>query len=61
MHTPGICKTKQFHLSPKLYKEYPHIEYSIAQDAAFCFVCSPFSGSLGKVCGDEAWVQVGVR
>ncbi len=41
----------------KWYDEYPHLEYSIHADAAFCFVCSLFP------CKDteDHWTSIGVR
>ena len=28
--------------NPCWFEEYPHLEYSLSKDAAFCFVCSLF-------------------
>ena len=39
----------------KWYDSYPHLEYSIAKDSAFCFVCSLFSTSPSE------WSTTGVR
>ena len=43
------------------YSVYPHLEYSISQDAAFCFVCSLFPSGPGREMADNAWSSVGVR
>ena len=43
-----ICEEghKQARFNPGWYKEYPHLEYSLAKDAAFCFVCFLFHSAL---------------
>ena len=48
-----ICEEghKQAHFNPGWYKEYPHLEYSLAKDAAFCFVCFLFHSTP---CSDQA-------
>jgi hypothetical protein len=57
----SIPKDKQCRFSSKWYQEYPHLEYSIEKDAAFCFVCCLFPEGVGRQNADPAWVTVGVR
>ena len=52
---------KQCRFSTQWYTVYPHLEYSISQDAAFCFVCSLFSSGPGREMADIAWSSVGVQ
>ena len=47
---------KQRQFSSRWYEEYPHLEYSITKDAAFCFVCSLFK----EPNQDAAWTEYGV-
>ena len=37
----GKC-SKQCKFSAAWYSEFPHLEYSVSKDAAYCFVCSLF-------------------
>ena len=59
-----IAESKQCHFSSEWYNSYPHLEYSITKDAAFCFVCQVFSSGIGNPKADEvcdAWTVDGVR
>ena len=56
-----IPAKKQCRFSSQWYTVYPHLEYSISQDAAFCFVCSLFPSGPGREMADNAWSSVGVR
>ena len=56
-----IIVKKQCRFSSQWYNVYPHLEYSISQDAAFCFVCSLFPTGPGREMADNAWSSVGVR
>ena len=47
---------KQNMFSAKWYDEFPHLEYSIVKNAAFCFTCSLFK----QPSQDDAWTKVGV-
>ena len=47
--------------NPAWFKEYPHLEYSLSKDAAFCFVCFLFGSGPGTEKADSAWVKEGVR
>ena len=52
---------KQSRFNLTWFKEYPHLEYSISKDAAFCFVCSLFTaGGPGTAKADNTWVKEGV-
>lgn len=52
-----IPNGKQNKFCASWYKQYPHLEYSIVKDAAFCFVCSLFHQSEEEA----AWCTRGVR
>ena len=56
-----IPAKKQCRFSSQWYTVYPYLEYSISQDAAFCFVCSLFPSGPGREMADNAWSSVGVR
>ena len=56
-----IQQGKQRTFSSRWYAEYPHLEYSITEDAAFCHVCSLFPYGPGRENCEEAWVTTGVR
>jgi hypothetical protein len=59
-----IAESKQCHFSSEWYNSYPHLEYSITKDAAFCFVCQVFSSGIGSLKADEvcdAWTVDGVQ
>ena len=47
---------KQKSFNARWYEEYPHLEYSISKDAAFCHVCQLFK--TGNQ--DPAWCEQGV-
>ena len=55
-----IPAKKQSCFSPEWYSVYPHFEYSISKDAAFCFVCSLFPSGPGREMAHNAWSLVGV-
>ena len=60
----NIVESKQCHFSSEWYNSFPHLEYSITKDAAFCFVCQVFSSGIGNPIADEAhdaWTVDGVR
>ena len=52
---------KQSRFNASWFKEYPHHEYSLAKDAAFCFVCCLFGGGSGAEKAENAWKKDGVR
>lgn len=56
-----ITAKKQCRFSSQWYHVYPHLEYSIWKDAAFCFVCSLFPSGPGREMADNAWSSTGVR
>ncbi|XP_042908918.1 uncharacterized protein [Parasteatoda tepidariorum] len=57
-----IPQSKQRRFNPSWYKEYPHLEYSVFKDAAFCFVCSLFPACTNReITGDVPWIDEGVR
>ena len=52
----NIPSNKQQQFSVQWYVDHPHLEYSIAKNAAFCFVCSLFRTPSSY----EAWSIIGV-
>ena len=52
--TRGANETyKHSHFNPAWFKEYPHLEYSLSKDAAFCFVCFLFGSAPGTEKADS--------
>ena len=47
-----VSQPRQF--TANWYKEFPHLEYSIYKDDAYCFFCSLF----GKSGQDPAWAEM---
>lgn len=43
------------------YTEFPHLEYSIVKDAAYCFPCSLFPKGPGREKSNPAWYEDGVQ
>lgn len=56
-----ISQGKQRQFNSLWFKEYPHLEYSLIKDAAFCFICSLFPNGSNRSYSDSAWTEVGVR
>ena len=56
-----IPPPKHSHFSSEWFNTYPHLEYSIMKDAAFCFVCQLFSSTPGCHKSESAWTLNGVR
>ena len=53
---------KQSRFNPSWFKEYPHLQYSLSKDAAFCFVCCLFGGGgPGAEKAENVWTNDGVR
>ena len=52
---------KHSRFNPTWFKEYPHFEYSLSKDGAFCFVCFLFGSDPGTKKADRAWVKEGLR
>ena len=52
----SIPASKQRQFCANWYDEYPHLEYSVSKDAAFCFISSLFR----KEGQDPAWSETGV-
>ena len=57
----AIPDGKQCTFSPRWFNEYPHLEYSIKADAAYCFVCSLFPSGLQRAMSDDNWTAIGVK
>jgi hypothetical protein len=49
-------KRKQCSFCPTWYKDYPYLEYSVAENKAFCYVCSLFARGLGREKAESAWI-----
>jgi hypothetical protein len=49
--------SKQSKFSSSWYREFPHLEYSVSRDAAFCFVCSLFPHGPGRSKADQSWIK----
>ena len=43
------------------FDEYPHLEYSIENDAAYCFPCSLFNHGPNREKSEEVWSMHGMR
>jgi len=56
-----ITKGKQRQFNSSWFKEYPHLEYSICYDAAFCFICSLFPNGPNRARAENSWTVDGVR
>jgi hypothetical protein len=52
-----ISTKKQCRFSSGWYKEYPHLEYSVKEDTASCFVCCLFPTGVGRERSSDAWVK----
>lgn len=57
----NIPTEKQSQFTSLWFNEFPHLEYSIQKDAAFCFICSLFPNGPNSNFADPAWVISGVR
>ena len=57
----NITSGKHNWFSSQWYKEYPYLEYSVHNDAAFYFVCCLFPEGVGRVSADNSWTVNGVR
>jgi hypothetical protein len=60
---PDIHPSKQCHFSSAWFNTYPHVEYLVKKDAAFCFVCQLFPSGIGtkQAQGCKAWAEDGVK
>ncbi len=56
-----IDPSKQCRFRAEWFKEYPHLEYSVSKEAAFCYVCLMFPDGVGHEKADEAWTKKGVK
>ena len=55
-----IPQSKQCRFSSEWFHEFPHLEYSVVKDAAFCFVCQLFPTGVGHEKSSDAWTVEGV-
>ena len=56
-----IPPRKQCRFSAVWYSSFPHLEYSISKNAAFCYVCLLFPSGPGREHADAAWPTDGMR
>lgn len=56
-----ISPKKQNQFTSVWFTEYPHLEYSIVNDAVYCFICTLFPKCPNRQFADPAWVENGVR
>jgi len=56
-----IAHGKQNQFSSLWFKEFPHLEYSVVKDAAFCFICYLFPKGPNRNFAEIAWVENGVN
>lgn len=49
--------SKQCKLSASWFNEFPHLEYGVSKDAAFCFICSLFPEGPGRSKADPSWTK----
>jgi hypothetical protein len=56
-----ISPKKQNQFTSVWFTEYPHLEYSIVNDAVYCFICTLFPKGPNRQFADPAWVENGVR
>ena len=56
---PGITFNVHFQctFSSGWFKEYPHLEYSMKEDTALCFVCCLFPAGIGREKSSDAWIK----
>lgn len=52
---------KQNRFNSAWFISYPHLEYSIETDAAYCFVCCLFPSGPDRQKADDVWIRCGVR
>ena len=57
---PNISNEKQCQFSASWYNSYPYLEYSVENDAAYCFVCNMFPSGIDRAKGEDAWIN-GIR
>ena len=55
--SPDISTKKQCRFSCGWFKEFPHLEYSVKEDTASCFVCCLFPTGPGREKSSDAWVR----
>lgn len=56
-----IPEAKQRRFSSLWFSQYPHLEYSVSNDAAFCFVCYSFPVGPKRDAAKNAWLHNGLR
>ena len=56
----NISNEKQCRFSASWYNSYPYLEYSVENDAAYCFVCNMFRSGIDRAKGEDAWIN-GIR
>eukprot|EP00102_Acyrthosiphon_pisum_P019681 XP_016656891.1 PREDICTED: uncharacterized protein LOC107882686 [Acyrthosiphon pisum] len=54
-------RTEKYSFKYSWFEEFPHLEYSIIKDAAFCYVCSLFPCGAGREKSENNWTVKGVK
>jgi len=54
-------RTEKYSFKYSWFEEFPHLEYSIIKDAAFCYVCSLFPCGAGREKSENNWTVIGVK
>ena len=52
---------KQNRFSSSWFSDFPHLEYSVKNDAAYCYVCCLFPEGAGRPSAEASWTVNGVR
>ena len=56
-----IKSGKQNKFSSTWFSDFPHLEYSVENDAAYCYVCCLFPKGVRRPSADASWTINGVR
>ncbi|XP_060845279.1 zinc finger MYM-type protein 1-like [Rhopalosiphum padi] len=54
-------RTAKYSFKYSWFEEFPHLEYSIVKDAAFCYVCYLFPRGVGREKSENNWTVIGVK
>jgi len=54
-------RTAKYSFKYSWFEEFPHLEYSIVKDAAFCYVCYLFPCGVGREKSENNWTVIGVK
>jgi len=54
-------RTDKYSFKYAWFEEFPHLEYSTVNDAAFCYVSCLFARGAGREKSENNWTIVGVK